>query len=195
MKLIVNERLFNSLSSITVSVAELPEGRVFALDGQTAVGVAIMILNIAVICFILYKLLYKPANDILNARSQRIRDRLDELAQREEKTDALISEYKEKIAGADKEYQHIISRARREAEDEKRRIITAAEREAKRIKEDAVLSMERERQRLHYEVKDHVIELSVLLAEKALQDSISPEKQDEQFEEGLRKLGVASWQD
>lgn len=192
----MKERLFNSLNFLTIGTASsVPEGRVFALDEQTAIGVAIMIFNIAILCFILYKLLYKPAKNILKDRTQRIQDRLDELTKREEEADALILEYKEKIAGADRESQQIINKARHEAEDERRRIIAAAEHEAEKIKEDAVAAMDRERQLLHYEVKDHVIELSVLLAEKALKDSASPEKQDEQFEEGLRKLGITPWQE
>ena len=191
----MKERVLSSSSFLTTAVAELPEGRVLAVDGQTFIGVAIQIFNIAVICIILYKLLYKPASDILSARTKRIQDRLDALAQKEEEAQALLLEYKEKLTGADEECQLMISKARHEAEDEARRIIAEAEEEAERIKENAALAMERERQMLHREAKDHVIELSVLLAEKALKDSVSPERQDKKFEESLRELGVASWQD
>lgn len=189
------ERILSPFILVAKASGEVPAGRVFALDGQTFIGVAIQIINIIIIFAVLYKLLYGPVKDILNKRKERIKKQLDEAQSLEEEAQALINEYKEKLSGVDEERQRIINEAKKDANEEKDRIIAKAEKEAAKIKEDAIKSLETERQLLQRNTKDYVIELSALLSEKTLKDSVNPEIQDEHFEESLKELEVTSWKD
>ena len=191
----MRERLLYSSTLLAAVSNEVPEGRLFALDGQTFIGVAIQIFNVVVLFAILLKLLYRPVKDMLAKRQERIESQFKEAALREQEAQALIAKYEGKLANIDEERQHLINTAKQEAEEERKRIIARAEKEAEKIKRDAGKGLETERLLLQRNAKDYVLELSTLLAEKTLKDSVSRETLDEQFEESLKQLEVASWQD
>lgn len=187
--------LIHSLGLFANASGSLPEGRVFALDGQTLIGVIIHIANMLVLFFILYKLLYNPVKEILAKRTDLIQGRLKELEIRERKARDLIAEYEAKLLGVENERLEILQAAKEEGREEKKRIITEAEKEAAKIKADVVKSLETEKKLLQRKTKDYVLELSALLAEKTLKDSVDPESLDAQFEESLKALEAASWRD
>lgn len=173
--------------------AELPDGRVFALDGQTMISVVIQLLNVIVLFVVLSRLLYRPVKGILTKRTERIEGRLNEIELREQKAQALIATYEDNLASLSEERQRLIHEAREEAEEEKKRIIALAREEAEKIKGDAAKILETERLLLQRNARDYVLELSTLLAERALKETVSQETLEEEFEESLKRLEVASW--
>jgi F-type H+-transporting ATPase subunit b len=191
----MKENLLYSLLETAEASAQLPPGRVFALDGQTFISVVIQIINIAILFFILYKLLYHPVKDILIKRKERIAEQLSVLETDQKRAQDLIAEYEAKLADVHIERHRLIEEAREEAEEVKIRIIDRAEKEAQKIKENTIKALETERKLLQRNAKDYVVELSTLMAEKTLKDSVTQDAQDGQFEESLKKLEAASWQD
>ncbi len=189
----MKEKIVHVLTSLSKVSDELPEGRVFALDGQAMISAAIQILNVVVLFAVLFILLYKPVKKILSKRTEHIEGRLQEIELGEQKAQALIATYEAKFAEIDEERQRLIKEAKKEAEEEKKQIIAKSREEAEKIKEDAKKSLETERLLLQRNAKDYVLELSTLLAERTLKDSVSKEALDEQFEEGLKSLEVSSW--
>lgn len=182
-----------SSALLTGSSSALPEGRLFALDFQTLIGIIIQVINIVGLFVILYFILYKPVKNLLAKRTKHFEGMLGEVEERESKADNLIDEYKEKLSGVEDERKRLVAEARAEAEEEKKRIMLKAQNEADKLKEDARQSLETERKLLQRNTKDYVIELSMLLAEKSLKDSVDPEAQEKQFEESLKELEASSW--
>ncbi len=181
------------LSYFNKASQELPEGRVFALDEQTLISVVIQIINIVILFAVLFILLYKPVKNTLAKRTESIEGRFKEAEAREKEAQALIASYEDKLSGIDAERQRLIQAARAEAEEEKRQIVAKGREEVEKLKADAKKSLETERLLLQRNAKDYVLELSALLAESTLKDSVSKEALEDEFEEGLKKLEVTSW--
>lgn len=189
----MREKIFNSLNLLAGVSTDVPEGRVFGLDGQTSIEIIIAILNILVLFVILYKLLYKPAKNMLAKRQDLIAGQFAEAEAREAQAQALINQYEEKLLEIRREREHALSEARLEAKRERVQIIAMAEREANKIKDDASKVLEVERQLLQRKTKTDLIELSTLLAEKTVKDFVRTKDEEDKFEESIEELKGASW--
>lgn len=187
------ERILSFFVLVAHASNEVPDGRVFGLDIQTAIGIAIQIVNIIILFAVIKKLVYKPVLNILKARKEKIAQDFDQAQTREEKAQGLIDQYEEKMAEVEEERKTILAQARQEAQEEKDKIIAKAEAEARKIKDDANKAIETERKLLQRNTRDYVLELSTLLTEQTLKDSVDGKIQADKLEESLDQLEVASW--
>ena len=56
----------------------VPEGRVFALDFQTLSGIVIQLINGIILAAALSYILYKPVQEFMRRRTERIQSKLDD---------------------------------------------------------------------------------------------------------------------
>jgi len=82
----------------------------------------------------------------------------------------------ERIAHLGDEIQQLKTAAMKEAEDERARILEAAKQEAEKILEVAYREIEGIKKSARQEVKAHIADLAVRLAEDRLKQSLDPEK-------------------
>lgn len=171
----------------------VPEGRVFALDQQTVIQIAIQVLNGIILAVVLGKILYKPVKNFLAERSSNISNKIQDSDATMTKANELIAEYESKIENIDIEYEKVLEEGRTKAADEEEIILQEAREEAIRIKEDSLESMSREREHMELEARPYIIELATTLAERYVKVSLDKEEQDRLFDEVLAELEESQW--
>ena len=107
---------------------------------------------------------------------------------------ALKAEYDAKLKNIEKEAEEILSEARQKALKNEARIVEEAKEEASRIikraNEEAIL----EKKRAMDEMKQEVIGIASMMAQKVVSASIDTTIQDTLVEETLKEMGDSTWQ-
>ena len=178
---------------LTVAAADVPSSNVFHLNLQTLVQIGINLLNVAILAFILAKLLYKPVCGLLAARENRIKSQLETARDSMEKADEQKLQYEEKLGNIDLERKQILDGARELASQEGHAIVEDAKREAATLKARAAEEIEMERLRLVDEVKEAIIDVSSAMTAKFVTISIDKETHDRLFAETVAEMEEMPW--
>ena len=186
---------FGFLSTIVLSVAEIPEGRVFDVDQQTLIQIIANIINVAALAAFLAYLLYRPVRNILNKRTSRIQGQLIQAEEELEKATELRHKYEQKMEDIEREREEILGEARRVAADSSRRMIAEAKKEADTIRERAAANVEMEWERAENDMRTAIIDVSAVMAEKFVSMAINKETHDRLFDETLSDLENMTWRD
>ncbi|MDR2953307.1 MAG: F0F1 ATP synthase subunit B [Treponema sp.] len=128
----------------------------------------ITIVNIAILFFILRKLLFKPVTKFMAERAKRLQDSMDPAERERERAEALLSEYKRKLDSAGDEADEILRNAREEAAREARRIIQDGKAEAAGVIAAARGQLEAERQAALTKFKSETAALVMAAASKVI---------------------------
>ena len=171
----------------------VPEGRVFALDFQTLSGIVIQLINGIILAADLSYILYKPVQEFMRRRTERIQSKLDDAEAMMAKANELKAEYEQKMQGIEKERAELLEAARLQAAEESSVILENAREEASQIKEQALESLAEEKKRLKEETHLYIIELATLLAEKYIMEKLDDEAQNRLLEEAIAQLEEAEW--
>lgn len=178
---------------VVVMAQAMPEGRVFGLDFQTLISIAIQLLNGIVLAVALGFILYKPVKEFLQKRTERIQNKIDDSQATMAKANELIAEYEAKIKDIDRERVEILEAARLKAQEESKIILENAKEEVREIKQKALDSIAEDKKRLKEETRLYIIEIASLMAEKYIAQNIDNEAQDKLFEEALVQLEDSQW--
>ena len=174
-------------------LAAVPEGRVFGLDQQTFIDVAIQLFNACILAAALGYILYKPVREFMEKRTARIQGEIDDAAAQRAQADALKAQYEKKLAQIDLERAEILEAARLAASERSKQILDEARGEAAAIKRRTQESIADERERLAQEVRLQIIEVSSLMAAKFVEHAIDESTQDRLFDETMAQLEDARW--
>jgi len=181
------------LLELSLFLLSAPEPRVFGLDQQTVIAVAINLFNVAVLAIVLSKLLYNPVRNFMHKRTERINAQLDGAAKEAETVSALRAEYESKLKNIDLQKEEILATARNMAADNSRRILADAKTEADALRERAISEIEFEQARVKDELKKVIIEVSTVMTEKLVSLSMSEEVSERLFNETVAELEEANW--
>lgn len=181
-------------SEMMLLAQALPEGRVFGLDSQTAIGIGIQLLNGIILAVVLGFVLYKPVKEFMRKRSEGIQQKINDADAAMVKAQELISQYELKIKEIEKERAEILEIARLKSVDEGKLILEDAKREASEVKKRSSDSVLADKKRLQEETRFHIIELASLIAKKYITLNMDDETQDKLFEETLAQMEVTPWQ-
>lgn len=128
--------------------------------------------NFAIYAFILYKFALPLVRDFLKSRREEVMSTIAQSAAKKQAAEALVSDYKAKIAGLDKEISAMRAVLHDEGEREKTRLVVEAEALAGKIREDAVFLAEQEvkiaRQQLRQEMANQAEATARALVERNL---------------------------
>ena len=171
----------------------MPEGRLFALDQQTLISTVILLVNVCILAVVLGWLLYKPVQQYMRRRTERISGQLEDAQNKMAQADALKAEYEAKIQEIAVERAVSLEAARKEADERGRQMIEAAQHEAAIIKQRAEEYMQVEKERIRQDSRRHIVELSMLMTEKLVRKAIDGETHERLFEEALTELEEAPW--
>lgn len=178
---------------IVILTQSMPEGRVFALDGQTLIGIGIQVLNGIILAIALGFILYKPVKRFMQQRTDKIQSKIEDSDSTMAKAKELIVEYESKVKNIDKEYEKVLTEARIKASEERKIIIEEANEEAERIKKRSEDILETEKERIKLETRPYIIELATLMAENYIAQNIDKKEQDRLFDDALAQLEEAQW--
>ena len=120
--------------------------------------------------------LRQPLREFLESRSRSIEEGLASGRLARESALKQMSEIENRMAHLDEEVHALRAQAVNEAEEERVRILESAKMEAQKILEVAHREIEGLKKSARLELKAHVAELAVKLAEERLQNSIGPEE-------------------
>lgn len=140
------------------------------------------ILNFLVLVAILRAVAYKPIVKVMEARSKKIQDTIDQADMDRRAAENLLSENKAKLAAAGKKAEEIIEKAEKEAGLLREERIEATKREIEQMKKAAAEEIERDRLKMQENLKSEVVALSMAAAGKIIEKNLS-----EKDNEGLIK--------
>jgi F-type H+-transporting ATPase subunit b len=174
-------------------LSSVPEGRLFGLDSQTLLQIIATLVNVSLLAFILSRLLYKPVQNFLQDRSEKIKGQMEQTRDDMAKATELKLLYEQKIKGAEQEREEILDDARKVAAETGRQIVAEAKNEADAIRTRAAANVEMEWERAQNEMRQAIIEVSAAMAEKFITLAINKETHDRLFAETMSELEGMTW--
>jgi len=168
--------------------------RLFTLDAQFLFDAVVLALSMLVLFTALSYLLFNPVRDMLEKRKQRVVD--DQETAKREKAEAIAfkEEYDLKLKQVDKEAEAILSEARKKAKQNEMKIVAEAKEEAARIIARANAEIELEKKRALDDMKQEMIEVAAMMAQKVVAASIDTNVQESLIDETLKEMGEGTWQ-
>ncbi|MBZ9685066.1 F0F1 ATP synthase subunit B [Clostridium estertheticum] len=146
-------------------------------------------INFIILLFILKRFLIKPVNKIMDDRQDGINTSIKKAKDDEEKA-AISREEKDRLLHESKvKGREIVKEYKVNAENISQEIIDEAKKESIIIIERSRVEIEREKEKAQSEIKKQVIELSLVLAEKALEQHIDEKEHRRLIEDFIFKVG------
>lgn len=167
---------------------------VMGFDKQFLIQLGFQLLNTAVLCFILTKLLYKPVKKFLADRKEKIAKQIDNAQAQLSDAEKLKAEYEMKLRDIEKERDEILDEARSRGKQREQQIISEAKQEAETLKSRAMLDIQREQEKAKDEIKKQIIEVSSLVASRFIASSMDEATQNKLVDEVISDLGEVKWQ-
>ena len=167
--------------------------RLFTLDAQFLFDTVVMALSMLVMFGLLSYFLFDPVRDLLENRKRRVAE--DQETAKREKEDAIAfkEEYDQKLKQVDKEAEAILSAARKKAMQNEAKIIAEAKEEAARIIARANAEIELEKKRALDDMKQEMITIASMMAEKVVAASIDTNVQESLIDATLKEMGEGTW--
>ena len=167
--------------------------RLFTLDAQLLFDTLVMAHSMLLLFTLLSYLLFNPVRDMLEKRKQRIVDDREAAKREKEEATSYKQEYEKKLQEVDKEVQVILSEARKKAMKNENAIIAEAKEEAARIMARANAEIELEKKRALDDMKQEMIAIASMMAQKVVSASIDTEVQESLIDETLKEMGENTW--
>lgn len=165
----------------------------FNLDAQLLFDTLLLAIAVIALFFLMSYLLFNPVRKFLKNRQDRISNDISTAQEDKEAAAALKAEYEAKLRDVDKEAEAILSEARQKALRNQTKIIEEGREEANRIvtraQEEALL----EKKHAMDDMKQEMITIASLMAQKVVAASIDTTIQDELVDETIREMGDATW--
>ena len=169
------------------------EGRLFTLDAQFLFDAVVLALSMLVLFTLLSYILFNPVRDMLEKRKQRVAEEQEIAKQNRQEAIAYKEEYEQKLKEVDKEAEAILSAARKRAMQNEAKIVAEAKEEAARIIARANAEIELEKKRALDDMKQEMITIAAMMAEKVVAASIDTNVQESLIDETLKEMGEGTW--
>jgi len=142
------------------------------IDGKLMLA---QLINFAIFFFLVKKFIAGPFLKFLNQERQNEKEK-EELLEKLKQGDIELQSREAKLKeGARKEQGLILEKARQDGLKLRQDIVLEAKKDAEVIKQKARKELQEEKEKLYQEVKGKVADLSLILTEKALSDSLEEE--------------------
>lgn len=168
--------------------------RLFDLDAQLLADSALNIIAVIALYFLLSYLFFNPVRKVLEERKKFIADNIESAKQDKEDAARLKSDYDEKLKQIGKEADEILGQARQKALKNGAKIEDEAKQEAQRIITRANEEAELEKKRALDDVKQEMISVASLMAEKVVSANMNADIQESLVDETLKEIGESTWQ-
>nr|WP_291634272.1 F0F1 ATP synthase subunit B [Clostridium sp.] len=146
-------------------------------------------INLFVLFFIVKHFLSKPVNKIMDDRQNGINVSIKKAKDDEEKAEALRKEKELLLHESRKKGREIVEQYKVNAQNVSKEIISEAKKESTIIMDRGRLEIEREKEKAESEIKKQVIDLSLILSEKALEKHIDEKEHRRLIEDFISKVG------
>ena len=165
----------------------------FNLDAQLLFDTALLAIAVFFLVLAMSYLLFNPARKLLKDRQERISNDIDSAKEGKESAAALKAEYEAKLKEVDKEAEGILAEARQKAMKNQAKIIDEAKEEASRIVKRAQEEAELEKKHAMDDMKQEMITVAAMMAQKVVAASIDTNIQSTLVDETLKEMGESTW--
>lgn len=147
-------------------------------------------INFLVLFLILKHFLFQSVTEFMKNRRDKIEN--DIYSAKKDKEDAfrLKEENQKLLINSAQEGKEIVGKYKEKAEKVYEEILNNANTEAKRIIKRAEVDIQREKEKAQQEVKEQVIDLSIVLSEKVLEKAIDEKEHRKIIEDFIAKVGI-----
>jgi F-type H+-transporting ATPase subunit b len=145
------------------------------------------VINFVILFGILYLVAYKPIMRMLDERSRRIRESMEQAESIKEQSARAEEEVKKQLEEASREGQERIARAVRAGEEVKQKAQAEARQEAEALIDRARTEIQRERDEAIGEVRREFADLTILAAGKVIDRSLDKEEHRKLIEKVLEE--------
>ncbi len=163
-------------------------GEVINALGLNATLVA-QIFNFIVLLIFLRVVVFKPLVNVLEQRQKAIAGNVAAAENERKEAEALRQSYLAEMQKSKEEAQAIIQQATKAGEAQAQQILEAAKSEAVRIKDSALADIEREKEKAVAELREQVVTLSILVANKVVSKKITDDVQHDMVREFIKEAG------
>lgn len=150
--------------------------------------IVLYIVNIVILFFFLRWLLYKPISKFLNNRTDSIQKQLNEAAKKQADAEQLKANYDAMMKDADKRAADIISMGKKVADEQAKQIISEAEQQSQELRDRADKYIEEQKKRAVLEMREHITDIAIQIAEKILERSVSYDDNKPIIDDFFRKV-------
>jgi F-type H+-transporting ATPase subunit b len=135
------------------------------------------IVNFTLLAVLLYFVAYKPILRMLDERSARIQKGLQDAEDASRRAAEMEQEYEQRMAEARRDGQEIIAQATQMSEKARQEILEQAREEARAQIDRAREEISRERDQAMADLREQVAELSLMISEKVLAETLDEGQQ------------------
>ena len=167
--------------------------RLFDLDFQLLNNAALLAIAEFFLFLIMSNLLFNPARKLLQDQNDGIAKDLADAKKDKEEAEKLKSEYEAKLKDIGKEKDEILSEAREKALKNETKIVSEAKEEAAAIVARANEEAELEKKKVADDVKQEMISVAALMAQKVVAANIDTTIQNTLVEQTLKEMGENTW--
>ena len=142
--------------------------------------------------YLLKKLAFPRIQEALDKRQRLIEDSIETAERTKREADALLSEYRERLAAARTQADEIVARARKTAENHEQESIAGARATRDEMLAQTRREIEAETERAIRAIRGEVADLTVAATEKVTRKSLSEADQKRLVDEALSELDFAA---
>ena len=162
------------------------------MDGLVELGFSLptliaQLINVGVLLLLLYLVAYKPFMRMMDERSQKVKDSLDQaerISQQAAQADAEVAKRKEE---ATQEGRKIVDQAVSSAEAVRQKAMADAKQDAEKMISRARTEIQQERDEAIGELRSEFAELTILAAEKVIKRSLDSKAHRDLIDEVLKE--------
>jgi F-type H+-transporting ATPase subunit b len=145
--------------------------------------------NFLIYAFILVKFAFPLVRDFLKSRRDDVASTLSQASAKKQAAEALVNEYRAKLAGLDTEVQSILASLRQEGEREKNKLVSEAQATAVKIKEDANFLADQEVKMARQKLREEMAELAAATARQLVERNLSGADQNRLVDDFIQTIG------
>lgn len=146
------------------------------------------ILTFLILFYVLAKFAWKPLLTALESRENTIKSSLEDAEKAKTELERLNAESEEIMAKARSEAQTIRVEAKSAAEKIKADVMVQAGEDANKIREDAQKQINVEKDKAIHEIRQEVVSLTMMVAEKVIKKNLSKEDNQALIEDSIQDL-------
>ena len=151
-------------------------------------------ITVLVLYLILKCKFFDKINNFITARQESIQKQFDDAEQSIADANAMMEDYKARIANVEGESRAIVAEAKQRADAQAKKIIDDANAKAADIMQNAADQIEREKMRAVAEMKQYITDLAICAAEQILEKQIDKQGQTEIVDRIIEQAGNSQWQ-
>ena len=130
------------------------------------------IVNFIILFGLLYLVAYKPIMRMLDERSNKVKESMEQAESVREQSERAEEEVKKRLEAAGKDGQEVIARAMRTGEDARQKVQQEAKKDAEALIEKARLEIQRERDEAIDDLRKEFTDLTIEAAGKVIERSL-----------------------